>query len=248
MSNLSNIGFPAQTGKDYGQLIALVATDGEKIPSEKGVYLKYTDPSGAELYCQINKKNEILGMNPHYNGKSKFPVSLTSKVERSESALDGAFHAWAAPVKKDDPESGAYPFVFDLPDFYTLPAFNFPHYTDIQLAAFAQNEFELFSSEEAFTESRKEGIKFGSKSFISIGLFSNKEDNVSPEAYALLNGIIIEWERKTNKNTGKDFYWLLTETLGGVIDVIADPSLIKKEPEKGWIVSGEFWLSGRIIR
>ena len=40
MSNLSNIGFPANTGKDYGQLIALVATDGEKIPASKGLYLK----------------------------------------------------------------------------------------------------------------------------------------------------------------------------------------------------------------
>jgi hypothetical protein len=247
MSNLSDIGFPAQTGKEFGQLIALVATDGEKLISEKGVYLKYADPSGAELYCQLNKKNEILGMNPHYSGKSKFDVSLTAKVERSESALDGAFHAWAAPKKSEDPESGLYPFVFDLPDFYTLPAFKFPHYTHIQLSAFAQTEFELFTSEESFTESQKEGIKFGPKSFISIGLFSNKEDNISPEAYALFNGIIVEWERKTNKNTGKYFYWILTETLGGMIDVIADPKLIKQEPEKGWIVSGEFWLSGRIL-
>jgi hypothetical protein len=246
MSNLSDIGFPAQTGKEYGQLIALVATDGEKIPCAKGAYIKYSDPSGAELYCQLNKKNEILGMNPYFNGKSRFEAALTSQVNRSESALDGAFHGWAAP-KNEDPESGDYPFVVDLPDFYTLSPINFPTKVTLQLSAFAQSEFELFKSEEEFNAQQKEGIKFGSQSFVSIGLFSNKEDNAAPEAYALINGVVLEWEKKVNKKTGNEFYWMLLQTQGGQIDAIADPKLIKYDPVKGTIVSGEFWLSGKIL-
>jgi hypothetical protein len=247
MSNLSDIGFPAQTGKEYGQLIALVATDGEKIPVEKGAYLKYSDASGAELYCQLNKKNEILGMNPHYNGKSRFDAALTSQVKRSETALDGAFHGWSAP-KNEDPESGEYPFVIDLPDFYTLPHYIFPTKVTLQLSAFAQSEFELFKSEEEFSAQQKEGIKFGSQSFVAIGLFSNKEDNAAPEAFALINGIVVESEKKVNKKTGKEFYWILLQTLGGQIDMVVDPSLIKFNPIKGTIVTGQFWLSGKIIQ
>lgn len=250
MSNLSDIGFPAKTGKEYGQLIELAVTEGELIPCEKGSYLKYTDPSGAQLYCQINKKKEVLGMNPHYSGQSKFPVAITKKVDRSESALDGSFHCWAAPTDAKDPESGAYPFVVDLPDFYTLAPISFPINTHLQLSAFAQSEFNLFTSEAEFNESQKEGMKFASQSFIATGLFSsNAEDEgqSAPEAYALFNGIVKEWAKKTNKISGQPFYWILTETLGGEIDVLVDPKLISKEPQKGWILSGQFWLSARVL-
>jgi len=34
--------------------------------------------------------------------------------------------------------------------------------------------------------------------------------------------------------------------LGGEIDVVADVKLILSEPQIGGIVSGQFWLSGKI--
>lgn len=250
MSNLSDIGFPARTGKEFGQLIELAITRGERLPCEKGAYLKYSDPSGAELYCQVNKKNEVLGMNPHYKGKSKFPVALTSKVERSESALDGSFHGWAAPTDPDNPESGAYPFVMDLPDFYTLSPIVFPHHTHLQLAAFAQQDFQLYGSEQEYLDSRKEGVKFSTRSFIPTGLFSNNQEDEgpsSPEAYGMINGIIKEWEKKTNGITGQPFYWIFIETLGGDLDVLADPVLVKQDPVNGGVLTGQFWLSARVF-
>ena len=68
---------------------------------------------------QFNKKNEPLGANPHFR-ISKRTVCLTNTVERSESELDGAFIVKADHRKKNKPDSGAYPFVFDLPDFKTI--------------------------------------------------------------------------------------------------------------------------------
>ena len=60
---------------------------------------------------QFNKKNELLGANPHFKGISKRTVCLTNTVERSESELDSAFHCWADPSEENKPDSGAYPFV-----------------------------------------------------------------------------------------------------------------------------------------
>jgi hypothetical protein len=52
---------------------------------------------------------------------------------------------------------------------------------------------------------------------------------------------------KRNQRTKANFYWFLVETLGGEIDVVADPKLIASEPQLGGVVSGQFWLSGRLI-
>jgi hypothetical protein len=60
-------------------------------------------------------------------------------------------------------------------------------------------------------------------------------------------GEIKEFELKTNALTNAEFYWFLVETLGGEIDVVSDPKWIEKEPQIGGIVSGQFWLSGKII-
>jgi hypothetical protein len=38
------------------------------------------------------------------------------------------------------------------------------------------------------------------------------------------------------------------DTLGGEVDVVADVKLISSEPQIGGIVSGQFWLSGKIIQ
>jgi hypothetical protein len=60
-------------------------------------------------------------------------------------------------------------------------------------------------------------------------------------------GEIKEFELKTNSLSGENFYALLVETLGGEIDVVVDPKFVTQEPKIGGIVSGQFWLSGKIL-
>ena len=59
-------------------------------------------------------------------------------------------------------------------------------------------------------------------------------------------GEIKEFDLRTNQLSGENFYRFLIETLGGEIDVVADPKFVPEEPKIGGIVSGQFWLSGRI--
>ena len=53
-------------------------------------------------------------------------------------------------------------------------------------------------------------------------------------------------ERRTNRLTGAEFVWCLVNSTGGTFDVVADPELLPKLPPVGGVVSGGFWLTGRI--
>ncbi|CAN5401441.1 hypothetical protein BH10ACI1_BH10ACI1_12000 [soil metagenome] len=251
MSNLSDIGFPVRGEQDVNDVIMSVLGHVSEVRCPRGFYLKFSDKSGAELYLQGDSDQELIGFNPHFAGKSRRKVGLTRSIEREASELDGGFHAWANPSSEDVEISGEYPFVFDVPDFRTIPELQFPHTVEIQLTAFASNDFKIFGDEKEYDESQETEMKYASKSFVPTALLafpdSEKEDadlkDVRP--IGMFAGEIKAFELKTNTLTNEQFYWFLVETLGGEIDVVSDPKWLKKEPNVGGIVSGQFWLSGR---
>jgi hypothetical protein len=249
MSNLSNIGFPVGNEDEFHDLIMKVVDLSREIVCPNGSYLVFSDVSGAELYVQAGRENSIIGINPHFSGKSRRTVFLTNEVERAESELDGAFHGWANATES---EAGDYPFVFDVPDFYANGDIQLPKAYSIQLAAFTTGEFEIHESEEAYFQNQESDVKFASQSFIPSGLFNfgaegGDQDITPPQAYGIFAGIIKDWELKTNEFTGEQFYWFLVDTLGGEVDVVADPILVAENPQNGGIINGQFWLSGKII-
>jgi hypothetical protein len=91
-------------------------------------------------------------------------------------------------------------------------------------------------------------MSFASRSFIPSGLFSpSGEPVVPPEPHALISGHVIEAEERHNAITGNPFFWALLDTVGGTFDAIIDPSLVTHRPGPGNVLSGWFWLSGRLI-
>ena len=253
MSNLSDIGFPVRSEQDVNSLIETM-TEQELIPTKcsHGFYLKFADASGAEIYLQGNLEQELIGFNPHFAGKSRRKVGLTQMIERDSSELDGGFHAWANPISEDaEINSGEYPFVFDVPDFRTIENLELPEIREIQLTAFASNDFKVFANEEDYYASQDAEPQRSAKSFVPSGLFAFNEDEdgdlkiVRP--IAILAGEIKESKLKANELTGEKFYHFFVETLGGEIDVVADANLISDEPKIGGIVNGQFWLSGKIL-
>lgn len=251
MSNLSDIGFPVRHEQDVNDVIMQVLNHVSEIRCPRGFYLKFSDASGAEIYLQGNFDHELIGFNPHFAGKSRRKVALTQAIEREASELDGGFHAWANPPD-DSGEKGEYPFVFDLPDFRTVPALQLPQTVEIQLTAFASNDFKIFADENEYAESQESEIKYASKSFVPTGLFAfddekNEVDLSIVRPVGMFAGEIKEFELKTNTLTNAEFYWFLVETLGGETDVVSDPKWIDKQPQIGGIVSGQFWLSGKIL-
>jgi hypothetical protein len=252
MSNLSDIGFPVKSEQDVNEVIMNILNHLKSMPCPpRGYYFKFEDESGAEIYLQTNPAQEIMGFNPAFTGKSSRKVGLTKLIERDTSELDGAFQAWAGPSGEGVEVTGEYPFVFDVPDFRRHDRIDLPHIVDIQLVAFASNDFELFTDEDEFNAAEEAGQKFAKQSFIPSGLFSvgtdgNMTEIDPPQAHGILTGEIQEFELRTNKFTGENFYWFLVEGYGGDIDVVADTGLIKKEPKVGGIIRGSFWLSGKL--
>lgn len=190
MSNLSSIGLNVTTQEDLRQLLEKAYRKSSPVKVNEGRYAVYSDASGAELWLQFNRDNELIGVNPHFKGISKRSVCLTKPVERDAS--------------EDEYNAGQ----------------------------------------------TGEGPKFAVQSFIPVGLFAFDKDNApaTPQAYGVFTGLIREFQRKQNHLTGAEFYWLLVDTLGGAIDVVADIVFFEKEPSINGVLQGQFWLSGQLIK
>jgi len=246
-SHFSTIGLPVESQNEMIELARRVVSDCVSFNANGGRYLRWLSSSGAELWLQVDTENRLLGMTPHFSGKSRVRVGLVERVIRPDGTeLDGAFYGWAEPTT-DEPESGIYPFVFDVPDFQLHRRLSLPATVTVQVAAFT-HEVSIFDSKEAFRVSQIGKLKYASQSFIPSGLFSSDGKSTKPpEAYAIFAGHILEVESRTNELRGRSFWWVLVETLGGVLDVVIDPGLLSTSPKVGGVLYGSFWLSGRIV-
>src|SRR5262249_35922284 len=89
---------------------------------------------------------------------------------------------------------------------------------------------------------------FASQSFIPSGLISPAGEPVDPpEPHALVAGHVREAEERRNSVTGNPFSWALVETIGGTFDAVIDPELVATPLQPGNVVTGWFWLSGRLM-
>jgi hypothetical protein len=246
-SHFSTIGFSVESQDDFVELAQQVVGQAQAIPAKGGEYLRWKGGGGEELWLQVDRAGDLIGMNPHFTGKSSVRVGITARIRRPpDTPLDGAFHGWARPPG-ESAEEGAYPFVFDTPDAATYSEFAPPGVVEAQIAAFA-HEITFYDSEQAFDSAQSEReVKFASQSFIPSGLFTpegGKPD--APEAHAIFTGHIVEAAALRNSHADLPFYWALVETLGGTFDVVIDDSLLPQAPAPGGILSGAFWLSGRM--
>jgi hypothetical protein len=245
-SHLSTIGLTLATREDFIALAQRVAAIATPIPAKGGRYMRWSSDCGAELWLQVDAAGTLIGMSPHFTGKAILPVRLTQRLARpQDNALDGAFHAWAAP--EGDSESGAYPFVFDSPDPAAHSDICLPTNAEVQIAAFA-HQIQVYDSEKAYRDAQpKNVVHFASRSFIPSGLFKPDGGSIEPpRALAIFTGQVVEAEERCNPLTGESFYWALVDTLGGCFDVVVDRGMLPARPAAGAILSGSFWLSGRI--
>lgn len=245
-SQFSAIGFDVSSGEDLAALATRAAERAATVAAQAGQYLKWASPGGEQLWLQLTHEGDAMGMTPHFAGKSVMRVALEARVHRpSHTPLEGTFLAWANP--RGAAAGGDYPFVFDCPDAGVHASLELPAIVDVQLAAFAQ-QVTLYDSPEAYDAAREaEGLAFASRSFIPSGLFSPDGEPVNPpEPHALFVGHVIEVAVRRNALSGQPYCWALVDTLGGVVDVVIDPALLSAEPQAGNVVSGWFWLSGRL--
>ena len=246
-SHMSSIGFPTRKIEAFNYYLARTIEAGETISTQSGFYIKWEVGNGVELWVQANRDRQIIGLNPHFSGSARMRVGLTARISRPESILDGAFRGWVDPPETDNPEMvGRYPLVFDLPDYALYSSLSLPTLVTLQLTAFAE-ELKAFDTDQAYYDSWERERKFAAECFIPGEAFSQDGESTKQNpAHAFFSGHILAAERVTNQFTNYDFYWAKVRTYGGEVDVVADPELIESSLIVGGVVSGTFWLSGRL--
>ena len=136
------------TPEEFEALARQVASQAQVIRTKTGRYLWWAGRAGEELWLQVDRRDQFVGMHPHFTGKSSVRVGLEARVRREQHpTLVGAFRGWASP-QDDQPSSGTYPFIFDLPDAARYEGLPLPCIVQAQLAAFA-HEMTVYDSLEA---------------------------------------------------------------------------------------------------
>jgi hypothetical protein len=244
-SHFSTIGFALETPEQYKDLVLQAARQGDRISAPVGDYMRFAPGCGVELWVQVVNGNELIGCTPHFAGQGRMRLGVTQVITDQECVLDGGVHGWADP-QSDDPASGCYPVFIAVPDFAVLQqGLPQPDRLTLQVAAFA-HELTVYATEAAF-EQDSERFRLASEAFIPSGLFNLGGEPEQPlRAEGIFAGHIVATELRTNPVTGLQFYWLLVQTLGAVIDVVADPVLVAEPPRVGGVAQGAGWLSGRV--
>ena len=239
VSHYSSIGISTTDSEELVTIAQRATETARSVSTSHGAYLRWTCPSGAELWLQVNKQSEVIGLHPHFAGDSSMNIRIESVVRRpDQSVLDGAFRAWANETEK---RSGDYPFVFDCANFRSIAGAAPPALGSVQLAAFALTA-DSYLTEEEFDAAQDPQMQYASQSFIPIGMFG---DGRSPaESTAMFTGKVLAAETRRNSLTDGAFQWVKVDTYGGVYDVVLDSELLPALPPAGGLLSGTFWLSG----
>ncbi len=247
-NHFAPIGFSVNSLEDLSQLVDQLRPHAEPRPSNQGVYWVWTGGSGAQLVIQEGLGEEVVGITPCFKGDSRNTVRVEDIFHRqSDSPLEGAFAGWLSP-SVNDPFDGACQICFDVCDFYKHSSF-FGHQSlnlEVQFSAFPE-EITLYPNCESF-ESEHSDCSLSSQGLVPLGLLGfDGSPKDEPSAQVLLNGHILKTEKRINPFSGEAFYWVLLESFGGCFDVLIDPQSCDGVPVVGGVVSGTFWVVGRVL-
>jgi hypothetical protein len=207
--------------------------------------LRWSDPSGAELWIYVDESGAMKSVQPHFAGGSRITMALQERVERPEiSPFDGGFIALTQSGGTNPALGGGFPVVFDAPDFPDVKDAFLTAEHDVELAAFAI-ELNAYDSEEALKEAQPEMKPLEIPAFIPAGLLGMTQGD-TPTAHALMVGRLLEGGKVTNQLTGQSYGKAVMETPAGPIALIVEPSLREELPEVGSILQVGAWISGRI--
>jgi hypothetical protein len=135
-------------------------------------------------------------------------------------------------------------FIFDLPDYDTYTNLELPCFVDVQLAAFAR-EVDVYQSEEIWERVRTNLLDAETIIHAHRRMPGIAKDPLQADVF--VNARVLEASQLTNPITGLKFHWARVRTMGGEMDIVGDPQVTRCDFVPGGIVSGLFWLSGKIL-
>jgi hypothetical protein len=247
-SHFSAIGFSTESHAEFAELVQQAAHQGREYAVPDGYYVEWSPGGGIQVWVKADPGRQLVGMDPHFSGRGRLRLGVLEARRSADYPLDGSLYGWVNPPD-DDPSTGEYPVLIDVPDAAMAgDRITVPAVVTLQVAAFA-HELACFADDHAYLGAQADGIRLAPESVIPSGLFSAGDDPEVDDrrAEAIAAGHIERVERLLNPVSGRPFVSLLVRTLGGTLDVVADPETVAGEPIVGGVVRGSFWLSGRLV-
>lgn len=240
MRNLANIGFEAHSLEEFQALAEMAYHHGKCHRSGRVQYYHFQDPSGAELWVQIDENDEIAGMNCHFHTARKVEADILEAQSYEDRPMDGSLQAQAVHLDAGLPSNAPRPvFAFDLPDAQLVPPVHLPARGQVSLVAFAR-EVHVYENVEDYRQAHPgrplEGLRAIDGDF-QPGKISS---------LMRLDGIVEQAARKHNQKTGQDFIWLQLRTAIGHLDVVVATRSLPFLPQAGQVFDGDVRLSGRV--
>jgi hypothetical protein len=209
------------------------------------------DSSGAELWIGLRKpangQIEVASFNPGFAGEGRAKAKIVGDVSDPEwKPFEIAVSATFA--------GDEIPFVFDLADPRQAAQARPGKAVAVSLAGFSLDARVFRNEKSYYATQKKDGSKiaFAANHFIPSGTFTAEAGGMAdaerPTAYADFAGTVLKSELRTNAAGRGRFWWALVRTYGDhTIDVVLDPAQVKLRPTPGTVVTGRFWLSGRLV-
>lgn len=246
MSHFSAIGFDIQTEEDISRLVdEILDVAIEHSVHEHLTYLRYTDPSGAEIWlCGNNESQKIVGCTPCFLPiqTQNFGIMKMMPIQQGQYG-DGSTYGWLNAEYFDDDMDGTYPLFIDLPDY--LNHQNKQHNQKAYLTLFAE-DVSLYVDEDEFYQSKEQDkLSPAKECFFPMGTFTDDNSYDAMNAQVLVGGTVLKGELRTNQLTKNQFYWCLIQTYGSHYEAVYPFDMFDKVPEVGNIVFGKYWLTGR---
>lgn len=152
--------------------------------------------------------------------------------------MDGWIDGWLEPTEEHEPYSGVFPLRINLVDFAVSSRrlTNFPATHTVELVALA-HEADLYYDETAYRTAPGEVYRLPVQSFVSTAHSAADEPEPFAEAAALM----------INPATDATFWRIALATQGVTLQTFVAPADLSGPVRQGQILSGGFWLLGRLI-
>ena len=239
MSHLSDIGFGFSGPEEFLRFVEQIANleSNTSFASDDGFYNLWTPGAGVELWVCANEDLQLAGCSLHFAGDGRMQAYITQSYPVVDSNLRGTIYAWLTPEDETNPYTGRTPLAAAVPMFNCISevALRFPLVT-LQITGFVEGFLECFDPSS----------EFAPEATLEPPWFGNPE--MQPEPNAVIAGTIVTANLLTNPETEKEFWHVLVDTMGGTVDLVADPAAVVDGPPKmGQRCRASCWISAQIV-
>ncbi|HEX6374262.1 MAG TPA: hypothetical protein VFZ91_00920 [Allosphingosinicella sp.] len=254
VNHFSQVGFEVQTA-DAAALSQSIQPYAERCVPETlagaDQICLVRDPSGAELWIGLKVLEggqlELASFNPGFAGEGRAKAEIVGDV--SDPEWKPFEIAISASLAGDE-----IPFVFALADPRQAARAGPGKAIAVSLTGFSLGA-RVFKNEKRYYQAQKKdgaAIVFAANHFVPSGTFIAEVGGMAeggrPTPYADFAGTVLKSELRSNTAGRGRFWWALVRTYGDyTIDVVLHPAQVELDPVPGTVVSGRFWLSGRLV-